>query len=163
MFKNRNVLAHRNEKGQSFVELALSLIFLLTLLSVVIDLGWAFFTLIALRDAAQEAAAVGAVCPTLEADADSSPIRARLRDAATAPIDMSKLEDSRIDIVILDVDTGASIDEDFEVGDSVSVTITYTHDIMVPMVGSFIGTQTYDLKATAVDTILSTTCRIKSP
>ena len=163
MIKQRNMRAHKNEKGQSFVELALSMIFLITLLSVVIDLGWAFFTLIALRDAAQEAASVGAICPTLGADAANSPIRARLRDAATSPIDMRKLQDSQIVVQVLDADTGTAISSGFEVGDSIMVTITYTHDIMVPMIGAFIGSQTYDLKATSVDTILSTTCRLTVP
>ncbi len=53
----------KSERGQAFVELALSMVFLLTLLSAVVDLGWAFYTLIALRDMAQEGAAYGSLYP----------------------------------------------------------------------------------------------------
>ena len=163
MFK-RQVRIRRSEKGQAFVELALSLVFLITLLSVVVDLGWAFFTLIALRDAAQEAASVAAICPV-----DMDVVRARLRAAATSPIDMSKLEDSRIDICVFDPDpnlTRTCLDptvDTVETGYSVNVKITYQHDIMVPLIGQVINRSSYPLVADSIDTILTTDCRIEVP
>ena len=51
----------KKESGQSLVELALSMTLLLILLAGVVDLGRAFFTYIALRDAAQEGASYAAV------------------------------------------------------------------------------------------------------
>lgn len=142
----------KNEKGQSFVELGLSMVFLLILLSALVDLGWAFFTVIALRDAAQEAATVGSICPT-----NTTKIIDRLKDSATAPIDMDKLESSQIEVCVVSSGTntcGAGV----ALGNSVQVTITYQHDIVTPFVGSFIGTQTYPIRVFAADTILRLNC-----
>jgi Flp pilus assembly protein TadG len=162
---NRRVKIRKSERGQGFVELGLSLIFLVTLLSVVVDLGWAFFTLIALRDAAQEAASVGSICPK-----DEAKIRSRLRAAATSPIDMSKLEDSRIQICVFNPEVSprtcintAVTPNAVRMAYAVEVKITYQHDIMVPLVGAFINSQSYPLTATSVDTILTTDCRIRAP
>jgi len=155
MIKHRAIL-RKAEKGQSFVELGLSMVFLLILLAAVIDLGWAFFTLVALRDAAQEAATVGAICPP-SSTANEDKIRERLMSSATAPIDMSKLSSSQIDICVIDPiarTCGAAV----ELGKSVRVTITYQHEIVTPLVGSFIGGQNYPLVASAADTILRLNC-----
>ena len=56
--------ARRNERGQSLVELAISLVFLLTLVAGVVDPGVAFINYVAMRDAAQEAAIFGSLHPT---------------------------------------------------------------------------------------------------
>jgi Flp pilus assembly protein TadG len=144
--------ARKREKGQSFVELGLSMVFLIVLLSAVIDLGWAFFTMIALRDAAQEAATVGSICPT-----DFAKVRARAKASASAPLDMSKFQDSQINVCIVTPGSstcGASV----ALGNSVQVTINYDHKIVTPFVGGFIGTQTYPLTARASDTIMRLNC-----
>lgn len=146
------VFHRKNEKGQSFVELGLSMIFLLILLSALIDLGWAFFTVIALRDAAQEAATVGSICPT-----NTNKVIERLKASASAPIDMTKLENSQIEVCVVSPGTntcGASV----ALGNSVQVTITYNHDIVTPLVGGFIGTQTYPIRVFSADTILRLNC-----
>jgi hypothetical protein len=155
--KRRNSLGKKTEKGQGFLELGLSLVFLMILLAAVIDLGWAFFTLIALRDASQEAASVAAICPNSEAR-----IRTRLKAAATSPIDLSRIEDDKVELCIFDPLVAPRVckTSGFEVGDSAEVKITYMHDIMVPMVGSFIGSQSYPLVVNSVDTILTTDCRV---
>lgn len=143
---------HKSEKGQSFVELGLSLVFLLILLSAVIDLGWAFFSLVALRDAAQEAATVGAICPT-----NPDIIKSRLRASAESPLDMSLLQDDQIEIDIIN-STGTIVNT-VALGNSVRVTVTYNHQIVTPFVGSFIGTQNYPLKVIVADTILRLDCK----
>lgn len=155
--KRRKIFGQKGEKGQGFVELGLSLVFLMILLAVVIDLGWAFFTLIALRDTAQEAASVGAICPT-----EPTRVRARLKASATSPIDMSKLEDNRITMCAFNplVSPRVCKNSGIVVGDSFEVSITYDHDIMVPFIGSFIGRQTYPLTVNSVNTILAADCRI---
>ena len=52
------------EKGQSLMELALVLIFILILLAGVVDLGRMMFEYLTMRDAAQEGAGYGAVYPS---------------------------------------------------------------------------------------------------
>lgn len=145
----------KSERGQSFMELAISLTFLLILLAAVIDLGWAFYTMVALRDTAQEGAAFGSMCPN-----DFSLIEERLRESATAPLSIEDIDGGDIEICIIDPDSppelfacsgkGAAIVR----GNSVRVTIRIQHDILTPFVGSFIGTQTYPLTVTVSNTIL---------
>lgn len=136
----------KSERGQSFVELGLSLVFLLILLAAVIDLGWAFFTIIALRDAAQEGATIGSVCPN-----DQAIIRQRVKAAASDPIDLKKLTDP--DIIITTTGSGKS-------GDDITVEIKYMHEIATPFVGSFLGSQEYALNVNVTDKILTDDCRI---
>ncbi len=52
------------EKGQSLMELAMVLIFILILLAGVVDLGRMMFEYLTMRDAAQEGAGYGAVYPS---------------------------------------------------------------------------------------------------
>ena len=60
---NKIIRSEPREDGQSMVELALTLTFLLILLAGTMDLGRAFFTWIEMRDAAQEGAVYGSLCP----------------------------------------------------------------------------------------------------
>jgi len=50
-----NHVRNCQEKGQSLVEFAFGLVILMILISGIVDLGRAFFTYMALNDAAQEA------------------------------------------------------------------------------------------------------------
>jgi Flp pilus assembly protein TadG len=152
----RRITRARDGAGQAFMELAISLVFLLVLIAAVIDLGWALYTLVSLRDAAQEAAAYGAICPTNEAK-----IRERLRTSATAPINMDDIDPNNIEICIINPDpvTGRVCGAPAERGNSVRVTVTVQHKIMVPFLGSFIGDDwEYPLRVTVSDTILLSSC-----
>ena len=60
---NQRIKKSDNEKGQSLLELAVSLIVLLILLAGVVDFGRIAFYYIALRDAAQEGASFGSIFP----------------------------------------------------------------------------------------------------
>jgi Flp pilus assembly protein TadG len=155
MFRPRS--AHKKDaKGQAFLELAISLVFLLILLAAVIDLGMALYTLLSLRDAAQEAAAYGAICPT-----DEAKIRERLRSSAPAPINIEDFDSANIEICIIDPDpvSGQKCGAPIQKGNSVRVSVTVQHKILVPFVGTFIGQQwEYPLTVRVSDTILRTTC-----
>jgi Flp pilus assembly protein TadG len=155
----------KGERGQSFVELAISLLFLMVLLSTVIDLGWAYYTIIALRDVAQEAASYGAMCPE---DANlTTKVKNRLIQSATAPISMADLASGNIEICRVGPDkstwpapfsctTNAAVSTD----NNIRVTVRIQHKIMTPFVGTFIGTQTYPLTATVANKILVTECAV---
>lgn len=141
----------RGERGQGFMELAISLVFLLVLLSAVIDLGWAFYTMIALRDAAQEAASFGAMCPT-----NTGLIRERLRLSASTPLDMDDIDPNDITIEVVDPTT--EVVKPVALGMNMRVTVTVHHQIMTPFVGAFIGRQEYPLTVTVSDTIMRKDC-----
>ncbi|MEO1646575.1 MAG: TadE/TadG family type IV pilus assembly protein [Chloroflexota bacterium] len=71
-FFKKQLAPKEGQKGQSLVELALTLPVLLLLLTGLLDLGRAYFTYIALEEAAAEAALFLAIDPDCP-DADSAP------------------------------------------------------------------------------------------
>lgn len=141
----------KSERGQSFMELAISLVFLLMLVSVVIDLGWAFYTMTALRDTVQEAASYGIMCP------DPDYIEDRLVRSATQPVSQADLEAS--------IASGDTIVESiavypaaaWEKGSIVKITVTIDHTIKVPFLTTVVGT-TYPLSVNVSDTIMVDDC-----
>ena len=138
----------KGERGQSFMELAISLVFLLMLLSVIIDLGWAFYTLTALRDTAQEAASYGIMCP------DHDLVVERLRRSTTQPISMQDIDAGNIVVESFPVGTAAA----WKKGSLVKVTVTINHSILVPFLSAVIGTTTYPLSVKVADTIMVDEC-----
>src|SRR2546425_13297602 len=79
-------LRHRSERGQGLVEFSLMVVFLSVLLMGVLDLGRAYFTYLALKDAAQEGAYFGSAFPQCVAAAgacdDPNNIPFRVRHSA---------------------------------------------------------------------------------
>jgi Flp pilus assembly protein TadG len=134
-----------DESGQSMVELAFSLVFLLILIAGVVDLGRAFFTHIALRDAAQEGALYGSIDSDTKSDAD---IAARVEDVLS----------DRVNPADLTVSVTPSLSSSSCAGDSIQVTVGFDNfPITMPFLGAVIGQQV-DLSANVVDTILSPPC-----
>ncbi len=74
----------QNERGQSLVELAISLTIILLLLAGAVDFSIAYFSFSAMQDAAQEGALYGSINPT-----DEAGIITRVRSASTTPVDLS--------------------------------------------------------------------------
>lgn len=134
----------RNERGQSLVELAISLLILLYLLSGAVEFGIAFFQYVQLRDAAQEGALYGSMNPT-----DTAGITARVRAASSSPID---LQDTGLVTVNITYPDG----DDCE-GNGIQVDVSYDHTVFMPFMSRIIG-PTVDLDATVTDTILSPVC-----
>ena len=149
IFNRRNSeRAQKSERGQNFMELAVSLVFLLMLLSVVIDLGWAFYQMTALRDVAQEAASYGIMCP------DHDAIVYRLERSTTAPLSAEDIQDSNITVESFSMGSATP----WKKGSVVKVSLTYPHDIMVPFLGAVIDTTTYPLSVDISDTIMVDKC-----
>ncbi len=145
-----------SERGQGFLELGISLVFLLILFSVMVDLGYAFYTLMAMRDAAQEAASYGAICPFDSTGARNDLlIRERLRLSATTPLDMRDIDLNDITIQFTNVD-GTIIESPgvAVLGGSVVITFTIHHQILVPFLGGIIGRDGYPLTVTVADTVI---------
>ncbi len=140
----------KHEQGQSLVEMAVSLVLLLLLLSGAVEFGMAFFQYIQLRDAVQEGAFYGSIAPT-----DEVGIRSRTRGASDTPIKLSDttlIPDSKIGITY----TGSACED---TGNAITVTISYDHTIFMPfMSGALGGRTTIPLKASVTDTILSPGC-----
>ena len=132
-----------SERGQSLAELALTLSFVLILLSGVVDLGRAFFTYMALRDAAQEGALYGSVNPT-----------------ATAAIKSRVLNTSElVSGIVSDADITINITGQACTGSEITVRVSYDDfPLTMPFLGSFLGRQNIPISAAINDTILTPAC-----
>jgi Flp pilus assembly protein TadG len=144
----------KSEYGQSMVELAASMVFLVMLLSLVIDVGWAYYTMTTLRDTVQEAAAYGAICPLASDNttANTVLIRERFRLSVTAPIDMNDIDPN--DVVITFTNAAGNTVTKPVMGGGVRVEATIHHQIMTPFLGAIIGTQTYPLTVNVTNTVM---------
>ena len=134
----------KNERGQSLVELAISIFILVYLLSGAVEFGLAFFQYVQLRDAAQEGALYGSMEPS-----DAAGIELRVRNASTSPIDLT--DTSAVTV------TRTIIGSECE-GNGIQVTVSYDHQIFMPFIPQFIGSSIIPLNATVTDTILSPVC-----
>lgn len=144
----------QTERGQSMVELALSFTILLMLVAGVIDLGRAFFTWVALRDAAQEGALYGSICPPDPGTGDITHIEERVRDTSSEPVDMSLPSDgSDPDVDVIITIGGTSL------GSPITVTVIYDQfPITVPFLGTVLGSDTLTIRASITDSILDPEC-----
>ena len=132
----------RNERGQSLVELAISLLILMYLLSGAVEFGIAFFQYVQLRDAAQEGALYGSMNPD-----DLAGIEARVRGASSSPIDLNDTG-----VIVTPTIIGSACE-----GNGIQVTVSYDHTVFMPFMSRIIG-PTVDLDATVTDTILTPVC-----
>jgi Flp pilus assembly protein TadG len=142
----------KSERGQSLVELAISLVILLYLLSGAVEFGIIFFQYVQLRDAAQEGALYGSINPPSSA-ADTAKITAiqtRARNASSSPIDLVNDPLVTVNVVVTD---GKYCE-----GGSLEVTATYRHHIFMPFMPQLIGRDFVDLHAMVTDTILTPIC-----
>jgi len=130
----------RKERGESLVEFAIGITFLLVILAGILDLGRAYFSYIALQDAAQEGASYASIAP-----GDLSGIRERVRTTSSGPIDFLSFKDSQIDVRLI----GGSC-----AGSGIKVTISFDFNLVAP----FFSGNILPLSAEATDTILQDSC-----
>lgn len=112
----------RDERGVATVEMAFVLMILIMLVMGVADLGRALFTYIGVQDAAQEGALYASFEPTSE-----SAIRTRVIDSIDYPA-----------LTAADV-TVSCPDGSPTGGNTVSVEVTHTVNLVTPIVGAFFG------------------------
>jgi Flp pilus assembly protein TadG len=133
-----------SERGQSMVELALSLVILLLLLTVIVDGARVLFSYMALRDAAQEGSVFGSIEP-----GNNTGITARVRNAS----DMVR------GFGAANIQVGVTYSGALCAGNTVKVRVTYpSFKLTMPFVGIILGKQTVPISATATDSILRPGC-----
>src|SRR5690349_17430746 len=149
----------KSERGQSLVELGISLLILLYLLAGAAELGVLFFQFVQLRDAAQEGALFGSINPPANA-ADTTKIntikqRALYSSPSRSPIDLINDPNVTVSVVV----TGQYCE-----GGALEVTVSYPHRIFMPFIAALIGRSgqlpypNIPLNASVTDTILSPVC-----
>ncbi len=163
------VKSMRRQKGQSLVELAISLTVMLLLLSGAVTFGMALFSYVSLRDAAQEGALYGSFNPcVLEVDGtchrDSTVNRdgmvTRIRASSTSPIDFSNAAVIPDSYIVTTLTTGEPCEGSDSSGNvnAMQVSVEYDYPIFMPFVGGILGSQTIHLAASVTDTILEPRC-----
>ncbi len=136
------------QSGQSLVEFALMNVFLTMLLLGIVDIGRAYFTYLALKDAAAEGAYFGAAYPQCVTHANTAcpapnNIDYRVRNSSPRGL----VNWSTVDI---GVDAPNLIP-----GDSLTVTVTFDYQTITPFVGTIVGGQSIELGAQSVAVIVS--------
>lgn len=135
------------ENGQALVEMALMAVILMILLSFLLDIGRAYYSYQALKDAAGEGAYYGSVHPTWT-DAppceDKDTISYRVRHAAPSG--------GLVDLTAASVNVSAPA---VSAGNFITVTATTNFQLIAPFTGMLIGTQTLQLKAVSSARILA--------
>jgi hypothetical protein len=142
----------RSERGQSLVELAISLTILIFLLAGAVEFGMAFFQFVQLRDAAQEGALYGSIHPSEVAN-----IVGRIRGSSDSPIN---LDDVTTVAITISIDGIPSTDANYQTvdceGHGLEVLVSYDHQIFMPFIPALLGgNSTIPLNASVTDTILS--------
>lgn len=157
------------ERGQSLVELGVSLLILLYLLSGAAEFGVLFFQFVQLRDAAQEGALYGSMNPWIDSltapyndgkfeageAVNQAGIEARVRAASATPIDLTNADPATGVTVTVSSADGSNL---FCEGHGLQVTVSYHHKIFMPFIPQLIGNTEIPLTATVVDTILTPLC-----
>lgn len=139
-----------SERGQSLVELSISLLVLLWLLAGAVEFGLGFFQFIQLRDAAQEGALYGSINPD-----DTTGIKARVLAQSTSPIDLIPEEAAGNVVFAYDYIDDAGNPASGCITDGIRVTVTYDHKMFMPFATLFTGgDDTITISASVTDTIL---------
>src|SRR5215211_3346066 len=144
----------KGERGQSLVELGISLVILLYLLAGAVEFGVLFFQFVQLRDAAQEGALYGSMNPT-----NTSEITNRLRFASSSPINLDTEITNGNVTVSISIDGISSGDANYATvdceGHGLEVQVSYDHHIFMPFMPQLLGRSSIPLTAEVTDTILT--------
>ena len=145
---------NRLERGQSMVEMALTMTILLVVLSAVLDLGRGFFSFIAIQNAAAEGALYAAInprCRDVSVTGCGNPNNVVFRTLNESPdglVDPKKMQ------VAVSCDDGAACGNGALVeGRPITVTVVYRFQMLGPFSGAVPDGQLY-FKAHAVQNIL---------
>ena len=151
----------RREQAQSLVELALSFMIVMFLLSGIVDIGRAFFILIELRDASQEGAIYASLYPATSYDTETIN---RVLASSTNPINLQNEYDAGNLTVTIATQDGHMRCAAFHGTGSdtwahgITVTVTYTFPFTMPLIQTFIGSNTMPLRSSTTNTILYPIC-----
>ena len=148
----------RDDAGQGLLEFAVSIVFLLLILAGTVDLGRAFFTFMALRDAAQEGAVYGSFCPH-----KPSEIEDRVRDSSSNPVNLADTSAVAVQCSYVMSDGSemgcSSSSGVLEPGEGIKVRVTFSQfRLIMPFMGGIAGSQTIPISADVTDTVLALEC-----
>jgi len=166
--RTRPIIRSQIERGQSLVELSISLTVLMLLLSGAVTFGMAFFSYVAMRDAAQEGALYGSFNPYDDANGNGkfdtgepvnqAGIEERVRASSTVPVNFASTAAVPSGYITAEAIGAACEGSVGGVPNAVHVRVEYDFPVFMPLLGAIIGGQEIHLTADVTDTILEPRC-----
>lgn len=167
-FDRKKFTTRAAERGQSLVEFTFGLMAMLMIVSGLLDIGRAYFTFVALEDAAGEAALFLAINPHCASDGElgGEPVADNLIGNNSAPIDPKYKCDPPNNAMWRAQESGGGLIEwttavqtsatprGFSVGEPVEVTISYPFQLLMPIIPDIAGANTLTLTAHASQIIV---------
>jgi hypothetical protein len=156
-----NLVKHnRREKAQALMELAVSITVLLIMIAGVVDLGRMLFHYIAMRDAAQEAAAYGYINPThCNQIVERAHVAMASSPFVTVTTHIRKIPGD-VNSPFIDCGTAASNPSLACHGSEIRVIVSDPEfPITMPFIGTFLGRQTVSLETEIYGYILRPPCK----
>jgi len=147
--KNQKNVNKKQGRGQSLVELAISLMVILLLLLGTIDFGVALFAWTSMRDAAQEGAVYGSIKPT-----DTTGIKNRVISAANDLITIAPADIT----IVFNGNACEGSGGSPATPNTIQVKVEHLHPVSTPLIGALVGSQNITLRAQVTNTILSPVC-----
>jgi hypothetical protein len=142
----------RREAGQSLVEFSAFLTVMMILIALVLDLGRAFFYLVAIENAAGEGVLFASYHPTWITEGDV-PTDVQDVNPAIDNITYRAINESSpgglVDLQNSPVDVMVSYGEGVVVGAPITVTVWYSHSLMTPFGNLVVGSDILPLQASA--------------
>jgi Flp pilus assembly protein TadG len=147
-----------HERGQSLVEVAISLPVIILLLLGAVDFGMAIFSYSIIRDAAQEGALYGSFNPDNKAEIENrarniSPIGED--EIFSSPVDLTDRELVTVEVKSIG---GSCQGETGGEANSLRVRVRYNYPFLMPLIGTLIGTDSIPLTGSATNVILQPPC-----
>jgi len=148
----------KHERGQSLVEIAISLPVIILLLLGTIDFGMAIFSYAIIRDAAQEGALYGSFNPGNKAEIEN-----RARNVSpqgedeifSSPVDLTNKDLVQVEVKTFGGSCQGSIKNE---ANSVRVRVRFNYPFLMPFIGTIIGSDTIPLTGSATNVILQPPC-----
>lgn len=153
----RTTTRKKLEKGQSFVELALSFTVIMAILAGLINVSDIYLSFMALRNAAQEGVNYAMYNPEVkvfnsttglwEWVVDEAGIKARVRNSSNFPLDLTNTTLVDVNANWATMCTGTP--------PIITITVTYHYELSAPFFGILLGAQTLPITATASGPIVT--------
>ncbi|MBI2333780.1 MAG: pilus assembly protein [Chloroflexi bacterium] len=148
----------KHKKGQSLVEVAISLPVILLILLGTFDFGMALFSYSILRDAAQEGALYASFNPGNKVQIENRARNILPRqegEVFSSPVDLRNTETVSVEIKVKGKSCqGVTKD----VANYVEVRVSYDYPIVMPFTGDIVGSDTIRLTGSASNVILQPPC-----
>ncbi len=149
---------HNHERGQSLVEIAITLPIIILLLLGTFDFGMAIFSYAIIRDAAQEGALYGSFNPDNKAEIEN---RARNispqgeDEIFSSPVDLLDKDTVQVEVKAIGNSCQGTTGGE---ANSLRVRVRFYYPILMPFIGSIIGSDTIPLTGSATNVILQPPC-----